>query len=319
MEKTVRKWRHRFAVKPTLAGLKDAKRSGAPARITIAERTEVIKLACSDPKQPYAPGPKDRKYKPPPFRNVWTQHALRDALLGGGISISRSEVGRILRADGLRPHRMRLWLHSSDPNFRAKVEAICSLYLQPPKGAVVLSFDEKTCIQALERVHQSKMPGPKRSGRYEFGYIRHGVVTLLAALNVHTGKLLAQCRERRTAADLLDFMEEVARQYPTGDVYIVWDNLNIHRGERWDKFNEAHGNRFHFIYTPLHASWVNQVEIWFSILQRRVIRYGDFATREELQARIEGFIKHWNRREAHPFRWKFRGHFIDIDTQQRAA
>lgn len=318
-EKTVRKWRHRFALKPTVAGLKDGMRSGAPARITVAERTEVIKLACSDPKQPYAPRLKDKKYKPPPFRNVWTQHALRDALLGGGISISRSEIGRILRADGLRPHRMRLWLHSSDPNFRAKVEAICRLYLQPPKGAVVLSFDEKTCIQALERVHRSKMPGPQRSGRYEFGYIRHGVVTLLAALNVHTGKLLAQCRERRTAADLLDFMEEVARQYPTGDVYMVWDNLNIHHGKRWQEFNEAHGNRFHFIYTPLHASWINQVEIWFSILQRRVIRYGDFATRAELQARIEGFISHWNRREAHPFRWKFRGHFVDVDTEQRAA
>ena len=100
---------------------------------------------------------------------------------------------------------------------------------------------------------------------------------------------------------------------------MVWDNLNIHHGKRWQEFNEAHGNRFHFVYTPLHASWINQVEIWFSILQRRVIRYGDFATREELQARVEGFIKHWNRREAHPFRWKFRGSFVDVDTQQRAA
>lgn len=150
-EKTVRKWRRRFSRNPRVMSLMDAPRSGAPPRFTVAQRTEVIKLACSDPKKPYAPRKGGKKYRAPPFRNVWTQHALRDALGRGGIAISRSEVGRILSANGLRPHRMRLWLHSPDPGFRAKVEAICRLYLEPPKNAVVLSFDEKTCIQALER------------------------------------------------------------------------------------------------------------------------------------------------------------------------
>lgn len=398
-EKTVRKWRARFSREPTVKALEDAPRSGAPARIKLEERLEVIKLACSDPNRvegdgdeeaggeasrlmgvttrdedapvimgellvsdepgqvttapaerdadavgqisgtdqervkaiqsvyadpgvlhaPQAPPPR-HKYRAPAFRDVWTQGALVESLLSGGIRISRSEVGRILRAEGLRPHRMRLWLHSSDPQFRSKVETICGLYLSPPPGATVLSFDEKTCIQALERVHRSQLPGRRRAGKYEFGYKRHGVVTLLAAFNVGTGQLHGQCRERRTAKDLLEFMEAMAQQYPTGDVYIVWDNLNVHRGPRWAEFNARHGNRFHFVYTPLHASWVNQVEIWFSILQRRILRYGDFPTRGHLQARIEGFISHWNRREAHPFNWKFRGHFVDVDTQtQRAA
>lgn len=322
-EKTARKWRGRFAANPTLRALEDAPRSGAPPRLSVADRCEVTKLACSDPKQPYAPkstsGESSKPYRPPAFRDVWTQAALVETLTLGGIRISRSEVGRILRAEGLRPHRMRLWLHSPDPLFRPKVEAICRLYTAPPAGATVLSFDEKTCIQALERVHRSQLPGRGTKGKYEFGYKRHGVVTLLAALNVHSGELFAQCRDRRTAKDLLEFMEAVAVQYPTGDVYIVWDNLNVHRGPRWAEFNAKHGNRFHFVYTPLHASWVNQVEIWFSILQRRILRFGDFPTRAALQARIEGFINHWNRREAHPFCWKFRGHFVDVDMETQQA
>jgi len=204
---------------------------------------------------------------------------------------------------------MRLWLHSPDPEFAPKVQRICELYRAPPPGSTVLSIDEKTCIQALARRYPTVYPAPGRLGRFEFEYKRHGTLVLLAAFDIRTGQLFGQCRPRRTAEDLLQFMGAVAQRYPRGEVYTIWDNLNIHCGERWRQFNERHGGRFHFVYTPKHASWVNQVEIWFAILQRRVLRYGNFRSREELRARVEGFIEHWNENEAHPFRWTFRGRF----------
>ena len=130
--------------------------------------------------------------------------------------------------------------------------------------------------------------------------------------------MFGQCRAQRTGNDLSEFMDALARKYPTGDVYIVWDNLNIHNGEKWQEFSRQHGGRFHFVHTPLHASWVNQIEIWFGILQRRLLRYGEFNNVKELSDRIEGFIKHWNHFEAHPFRWTFRGRFSH-HPHQRAA
>ena len=114
-------------------------------------------------------------------------------------------------------------------------------------------------------------------------------------------------------------MEDVARQYPAGDVYIVWDNLNIHIGEEWTRFNRRHGNRFHFVYTPIHASWVNQIEIWFGILQRRVLRFSDFRTAADLEKRLVAFIRYWNTHEAHPFRWTFRGRFAQHQRPRLAA
>ena len=301
----VRKWRGRFAATGNLASLDDKPRSGRPARIPVEVRCQLIKLACQRCGD-------DRS----PFRTIWTYDTLGNALaLETGCYLSMSEIGRILRTADLRPHRMRLWLHSPDPDFQPKVEAVCRLYTQPPKGATILCIDEKTCIQALARRFPGRPPAPGHLGRYEFEYKRNGTVTLLAAFNVRTGKVCGECRARRTAADLAEFMVAIARKYPTGDVYIIWDNLNVHCGPAWEKFNAAHGGRFHFVYTPKHASWMNQVEIWFGILQRRIIRYGSFASRASLVERIDGFIAHWNRYEAHPFNWKFRGKFVHHQAQ----
>ncbi|XYI02331.1 IS630 family transposase [Sorangium sp. So ce1128] len=144
-------------------------------------------------------------------------------------------------------------------------------------------------------------------GRKEFEYQRHGTRTLLGAFNVKTGEVVARCGSTRTAADLLAFMDKVAARYPTGDVYIIWDNLNIHHGARWNEFSARHGGRFHFVYTPLHASWVNPIELWFSIVGRRVLKHASFGSAEELSRRVLEFVHHWNEHEARPFRWKFRG------------
>ena len=297
-ERTVRKWRARFAADPLVRSLQDRPRSGRPSQVPVSVRCEVIKLACSRPDE----NPKA------PFRQIWTLDSLKEAVKEeSSWQLSRSEIWRILQSEEIRPHRFRMWLHSPDPAFQLKVKRICDLYHKPPKGATVLCIDEKSGMQALERKHPTQWPTRRRFGRYEFEYIRHGTRVLIAAFDVGTGEVFGQCRQRRTANDLLDFMEVVAQRYPEGPVYVVWDNLNIHYGERWKSFNRRHNQRFKFVYTPLHASWINQIEVWFALLQRRILKYSSLQSPEVLEERVLDFIEHWNRREAHPFAWTFRG------------
>jgi transposase len=299
-DKTVRKWRARFCARPKVASLDDEMRVGRPPIVPLAIRLELVKLACARPTDCKAP-----------FREVWSAGALRDALKRAtGFSISVSEIRRILRDEEIRPHRVRLWLHSPDPDFAPKVRRICDLYLRTPAhDEIVLCVDEKTGMQALERKHPSRTHRAGRAGRYEFEYIRRGTRTLIAAFNPHTGEVFGRCSRQRKAADLLRFMEAVAARYPAKRITIVWDNLNIHAGSRWEAFNRRHAGRFRFVHTPPHASWVNQIEIWFSVLARRVLRYASFESTKALVLAVRGFITHWNSREAHPFRWKFRGRF----------
>jgi transposase len=306
--KTVRKWRRRIAHSPDDTALQDLPRSGRPAQVPLEVHQELIKLACARPDDSKAP-----------FEAVWTLSSLCAAVANEtGVELSRSEAWRILHGADLRPHRIRLWLHSPDPEFRPKVAAICKLYVTPPQGATVLCVDEKPGMQALEQRFAMLPCAPGRDGRKEFEYIRHGTSSLIASFNVRTGEVLGHCGPTRNADDLLTFMERVAAHYPTGPVYIIWDNLNIHHGARWEAFNARHGGRFHFVYTPLHASWVNQIESWFSVLTRRVLRHGSFRSRQELAARVLAFIEFWNRAEAHPFRWTFRGRWRTV-TMPRAA
>ena len=137
--------------------------------------------------------------------------------------------------------------------------------------------------------------------------MRHGTQSLLAAFDPHHGDVLARCGPTRTGADLEAFMDEVAAKTP-GEVIVIWDNLNIHHGERWERFNKRHGGRFRFLYTPLHASWVNQVELWFGVLQRRCLTRGSFASVEELRAAVLAFVSYWNETAGHPFHWSFTGY-----------
>jgi transposase len=299
---TVRKWRGRVAEVPDVLMLQDEYRSGRPPRIPLEVHYEVIKLACTRPG--------DSKV---PFEQVWTIHLLATTVTEQtGVCISKTEVGRILQGACLQPHRVRMWLHSPDPDFRPKVAAICELYLQPPEGATVLCVDEKPGMQALEHRVPLKPCGIAQPARKEFEYRRKGTRTLIASFNIRTGEVLGACGPTRRADDLLAFMDQVAARYPEGPVYIIWDNLNIHYGPRWREFNKRHGERFHFVYTPLHASWVNQIEMWFSILARRVLKHASFRSVDELATRVLAFIDDWNRKQAHPFRWKFRGNFRSV-------
>ena len=238
-EAKVRKWRTRFSERPKLSSLRDAQRTGRPPQFTPEQRAEVVRVACERPKDCKAA-----------FRDVWTLSSLQEAVERElGVTISRSEIWRILQCHGVRPHRVQGWLHSSDPEFQPKVAAICALYVDPPQDAAVLCVDEKTGMQALERNHPLRRASRRGPGRREFEYTRNGTVTLIGAFDVKTGEVFGRC-QRRTADNLVAFLDELAQRYPTGPVYVVWDNLNVHTGKRWEDFNERHGGRFHFLYTP---------------------------------------------------------------------
>jgi hypothetical protein len=238
----------------------------------------------------------------------WTLDRLRHQIRRREIAlISRSHLHTILQRADLRPHKKRMWLHSPDPEFREKVTNIVELYLRPPAGSTVVCVDEKPGMQATQRKHSDRPCAPRREGRREFEYIRRGTQTLLAGFLVHTGTVITRCGPTRKGKDLEAFMEVIAAEI-SGTVDVVWDNLNIHHGERWEKFNTRHQNRFRFHHTPLHASWVNQVELWFGILQKRCLANGSFRSVEELRSAVAAFVEYWNREAKHPFRWSFTGY-----------
>lgn len=314
-DRTVRNWKARIAEDPHMHTLEDRERSGRPPTIGIELRCRVVALACERPDDP------DASDEVQHFRDVWTHASLAEAVeRATGRRISVSEIGRILRFEKLRPHLVRQWLKPTDPEFEAKAKAVCNLYLRPPKDAIVVCVDEKP-LQVLERKYPTQVSPHDGSVRREYEYIRHGTQALLAAFNVKTGEVFARVEPNRTAEALVAFMDELAAHYPDKTVYVIWDNLNIHydgKDARWTEFNARHGERFRFVYTPKHASWMNQIEIWFSILQRRVIRHGNFASHVAQSQRILGFAKRWNESEGHPFRWTWRVKPRQ-DVQQRAA
>lgn len=298
--RTVRKWKARFAEAPCIDTLEDRPRSGRPPTIPLEVRCQLVQLACQRP---------EGEGSPAAFRDVWTHAALADALQQRtGTRVSTSEVGRTLRFEGLKPHLVRQWLNSTDPEFDAKARKVCAVYLRPPPGAVVVCVDEKP-LQVLERKHETRVSPHDASQRREYEYRRHGTQALLASFEVSTGTVMADVVPHRSAEALLAFMDRLAARHRGKTIIVVWDNLNTHydgNDARWSSFNERHGGRFRFVYTPKHASWMNQIEIWFSILQRRVIRHGSFCTAASQRDRILGFVAHWNRYERHPFRWTWR-------------
>ena len=295
-QQTVSKWRRQAALKGK-DGLLEAARPGRPRRISDKARLELVALACEGAAE---------KSK---GRSTPTLDELRELAAERGIvdSLSRSHLHGILQEADLHPHRVAIWLHSPDPAFREKVNVICNLYRKAPAGSVVLSIDEKTGMQAISRKHLDRPPRPGVLRRQEFEYVRHGTQALIAALDVHSGKTLAACGPTRTQADLLAFMEQVAKAYPHQQVHIVWDNLNTHRAGVWKDFNEKHGGRFQFHYTPIHASWVNQIELLFGIFSRRVLRNASHMSTEHLRDRTLAWFQERSLAPK-PFKWSFKSH-----------
>jgi transposase len=296
----VTEWLSRFKT-TRLGGLEDAARSGRPRVITALERHQVVAAACQSPG---AFGV---------ARNTWTRESLAEAVIEAGHvrTISPSTVGEILEEAEIRPHRVKAWCHSKDPDFQKKMRAIVRLYTRRPKGQPVLCVDEKTGMQALSRSRALKPAAPGRLARQEFEYRRNGTRCLFACFNIATGRVLGRCTVHRKREDFLSFMDLVAATYRQKRIHVVLDNLNTHHDTQQGAFitdwNREHGGRFVFHYTPTHGSWLNQVELWFGIMARRVLRHGDFHNPDELVDGVEGFIDTWNAEEAHPFRWTYRG------------
>jgi len=296
----VGQWVRRFEER-RLEGLEDLPRDGRPVEITALERHQVIATACRSPA--------DLGFQ----RVLWDQATLALAVMSAGLvrSISARTVGRILEDAEIKPHRVKMWCHSDDPAYQEKMRAIVDLYVSLPLGEPVLSIDEKTGMQALSRRRAMQPAGPVRAARFEFEYKRNGTRCLFACFNVGTGKVLGRCTRQRKREDFLSFLDKVASIYRHPRVHVILDNLNTHRdtsqGAFMTEWNQRHGDRFVFHYTPTHGSWLNQVELWFCILSRRILRYGNFRSLDELVSAVMAFIRDWNENEAHAFRWTYDG------------
>ena len=280
---TVGLWRQRFAARG-LQGLRDEPRTGKPAKYGAALRDRVLAQL---------------ELSPPAGMASWDGGSLAVTL-----GVSDDAVWRVLRKEGIQLQRHRSWCVSTDPEFAAKAADVIGLYLNPPQNALVLSVDEKPSIQALERARGYVQTS---SGKIVQGikstYKRHGTVNLFAALEVATGIIRGKTTQTKKRADFQAFMEEVIADQPAErQIHVILDNLSTHKKN--DAWLAAHPNvTFHF--TPTSASWLNQVEIWFGIFQRKTLRNASFASIDQLIGAIRDFTAAYNENAA-PFVWRKR-------------
>jgi transposase len=299
---TVRKWRGRFAVRG-LGGLADLPRCGRPRRISELTRAAVVALACQ---LPAATGVPLSRWTGPELLAELTQAGVADAL-------SVSSVLRILAEHPVKPWQYRSWISVRDPDFEAKAAVILDLYqgfyqgtpLQP--GDRVLSVDAKPSIQARGRCCPTTAAARGTPVRVEHEYVRHGALALLAALDVHTGTVFAATPDTTGITPFMDLIGQVMSRPEYKDaprVFVIVDNGSDHRGQAAaGRLRDAHPNAI-MIHTPVHASWLNQVEIVFSVIQRKVLTPGDFPGLGTLSHALLAFVHRYNR-TARPFNWKY--------------
>lgn len=279
------KWRSRFVMK-RLAGLVDEAGRGRKRTYDAEVRHRIAATACTTPPQ-----------------QVGTQWSVRT--LAKHLKVSASIVHDVLSAEDIKPHRVEYWKTSHDPEFEPKMLEIVGLYLNPPAHAIVLSVDEKTSIQALDRTQPLLPLRPHQVERRSFEYKRNGTTSLLAALEVHSGRVTGECVVKNDSDTFIRFLRRLLRDHPQGELHVILDNGSSHRSRKTLDWLSRQ-KRLHLHYTPTHASWLNQIEIWFGILSRRIIRRGVFKSKQELIDRIVSFIAHYNT-EAHPFAWTYSG------------
>jgi len=221
------------------------------------------------------------------------------------VGVSASQIGRILASFDVKPHRVRGWLgRPADPAFPTKAQAVCALYLDPPADTVLFSVDEKTCMQARSRKRATRPVRPGHPERREFEYVRHGTVSLMAAMNVTTGTVHPRIITRNDSDARIEFLTELAATVdPTRKIHLILDNGSSHTSKQTRKWL-SENPRFTVTYTPCHASWLNMIEIFVSIMTRRMLRRGDFASRDHLIEKITKFIWTYNR-SAKPFPWTY--------------
>lgn len=283
--RVVAKWRTRFLEK-RLSGLEDSYRKGKPKQITEVQKNKVIQLACSKPNKGYS---------------NWSQERI-----GKEAGISQSKVHTILKEHDLRPHKVDYWCgKSTDVEFESKMTAIVGLYLNPPENALVLCVDEKTQIQALDRTQPEL---PLKSGmpkRQTATYKRNGTVNLIASLAVHKGEIIADTMENNNAENFLKFLKKLAKSYPRKKLFIIADNLSVHKHKsikEWIGKNK----RISIFHTPTYSSWLNQIEIWFNILTKDVLKGAVWKSKQQLIDQLMEYIKTYNKERAKPFNWTYK-------------
>jgi transposase len=301
-EDTVRKWRGRFA-EQGLEGLMDRPRSGRPRRFTAVQAAEVKSLACQLPAATGVP------------LSRWSAPELAREMVVRGLAgeISASTVRRWLAADAIKPWQYRSWLFVRDPDFAAKAARVLDLYagvwegMPLGAGEYVISSDEKTSIQARCRCHPSLPPGKARAMRVNHEYTRGGAVAYLAAYDVHQARVFGRCADSTGIVPFMALVEQVMTVEPYASaqrVFWVVDNGSSHRGQAAiDRLTTRFPNAV-MVHTPVHASWLNQIEIYFSVVQRKVVSPNDFTDLTEVKQRLADFEARYNA-TARPFDWKF--------------
>jgi transposase len=288
-------WRGRYELLG-IAGLDDEPRPGRPP---VYGHDDVLLLV------------KTVTEEPPDGATRWTMEALARAMNERGIPISASQAWRICKALDLKPWQVQSWMTSHDPDFWAKAADVCGLYLNPPENAVVWSVDEKSQIQARSRINPTLPAMPGIPVRRDYGYRRHGTAVLFAALDVHDGTLSGWVTDSTRSENFVAFLDDLVAHTPAGlDLHCIVDNLSTHTTDDVAEFLSDNPH-VHLHFTPTHASWLNQVELFFSILERRLLRRGEFSSVDELAERIIAFIEDYNRR-AKPFRWTYDGRPLKV-------
>ncbi|MDG4532455.1 IS630 family transposase [Streptomyces sp. AV19] len=286
--RTVDRCKARFAERG-LAGLEDRPRRGGRMQVPPRTRARVIALT---------------RMSPPAGSGLthWSTRTLADHLKRReGITVSWHYIARVWREENLKPHRSGTFKISRDPAFADKVADVIGLYLDPPGGAVVLSVDEKTQVQALDRTQPLLPVTFAATEKRTADYVRHGTTNLFAALNVATGEVLGDCKPKRNGKNFLSFLKKAVQPHADKEIHIVLDNLSTHTTpdvKTW----LAKNPHVHFHFTPVGSSWLNQVEIWFGILTRQSIRRGTFSSVRVLVSQIRDYINTWNEHPK-PFTW----------------
>ncbi len=291
---TAEKWRARFE-RDGLAGLRDLPRPGKPLLHDQAARARLIAKACTRP-QPTESGAR---------RARWTYRELAEQ-----VGISRSQTHAILRAAEIKPHLLEQWVITdfSQPEFETRAGEVCGLYLNPPENTLVVSIDEKTGIQAKGLVRSDVETRPGRPARRDNEYKRNGTQNLFAALQVHSGEVAAMPPKTRNRFDLIRFLDQLETEIPDLEgrrVIAITDNLSTRTTDEVEQWLAEHP-RWEFVFTPKHASWLNQIEIFFSILARRLLKHGHFDSETDLAEQMLAFVEHYNL-TAKPFAWTYTG------------
>lgn len=287
----ISKWRKRFH-KYRIEGLKDAKRSGKPKTITPEQKAIVVEKACTKPEGGYT---------------NWSQQRIADE-----VGISQSKVFQILKRADLKPHKIEYWCGKiRDPEFEQKMVNIVGLYMSPPGNAIVICVDEKTQIQVLERTQPEL---PLRTGnprRQTVTYKRNGTVSLIAALAVHICEVTAKTIESNNAENFLKFLKRLNRKYRNKKLHIIANNFSIHKQKDVKEWLKGK-RKIQLHFTPTYSSWLNQVEIWFNILTKDVVKGGIWNSSSQLADQLMEYVKTYNKTRAKPFQWTYTGEPLTI-------